>query len=163
MKQKNEMLNSMPNAVTPILSIIVIVCAIMLFPSSPVMAAIILILASLILFEKVIMHFVRVRKMKEYISNAASDDEELQNNEALFKSMNPIAGIRFDGSVAWYNSAFKELFSIISEKKISELIPEVNVKKLYNEGGRVPVIAKIGDCTFSIKASVTKKKSVMKF
>ena len=114
MKQKNEMLDSMPKAATPVFAVIVMVCALFLLPSQPVIAGIIIITSVLILLEKAIWHFVRIRKMKEYISDAASDDDELQNNEALFKSMNPIAGIRLDGTVAWYNSAFKELFSFFS-------------------------------------------------
>ena len=97
--------------------------------------------------------------MKEYISDAASDENELQNNEALFKSMNPIAGIRVDGTVAWYNSAFKELFSTVSEKKITELIPEINIRKIYNDGGNTPFTALIGEETYKIRANVRRMKS----
>ena len=159
MKQKNEMLDSMPKAATPVFAVIVMVCALFLLPSQPVIAGIIIITSVLILLEKAIWHFVRIRKMKEYISDAASDDDELQNNEALFKSMNPIAGIRLDGTVAWYNSAFKELFSVVSEKKVAELIPEINIRKIYEDGGRTPVIVKSGDNTYKVRANVKRKAS----
>ena len=159
MKQKNDMLNSMSRIATPILSIAVIVCAIFLVPSNPLISSIIIVLSLLILLKKTLFHFVRIRKMKEYISDAASDENELQNNEALFKSMSPIAGVRVDGTVAWYNSAFKELFSIITEKKITELIPEINLRKIYNDGGSTPIISKIGERTFNIRANVKRNKS----
>ena len=159
MKQKNEMLDSMPRELTPLFAVVAIISAVFLFPSEPVLAFIILIASLLILFEKSVFHFARIRKMKEYISDAASDENELQNNEALFKSMNPIAGIRVDGTLAWYNSAFKELFSTVSQKKVTELIPEINVRKLYDDGGKTPIIAKIGESTYNIRSYVKRKKS----
>ena len=67
MKQKNEMLNSMPKTATPILSIAVIICAIFLITSKPIISIIMITLALLILFEKTVFHFIRIRKMKEYI------------------------------------------------------------------------------------------------
>ena len=97
--------------------------------------------------------------MKEYISNAASDEDELQNNEALFKSMSPIAGIRIDGSIAWYNSAFKELFPVISDKKIFDLLPQIKIREIYDKGTHDGVIVKIGDESYNVKASVKRRTS----
>jgi len=131
-KQKKEMLDSFQRAATPVFAIIILSCSLFLIKSNIILASVIFVSSLIVLLEKAVWHFFRVKKMKEYISDVASDEDELQNNEALFKSMNPIAGIRIDGSVAWYNSAFKNLFGIISEKKISELIPELNIRKIYN-------------------------------
>lgn len=159
MKQKNEMIDSMPRAATPVFAIVIIICGILLFKTNIILSAIVLLCSSFILLEKTVRHFARVRKMKEYISNAASDENELQNNEALFKSMSPIAGIRIDGTVAWYNSAFKELFASVSEKKIFELIPEVRIREIYDDGGRTPIILKIGEETYRARASVKRRTS----
>ena len=157
MKQKSEMLDSMPRAATPLFAVVIIVCAFFLVKVN-ILAALLIILASvLILLEKTIWHFTRVRKMKEFISNAASDEDELQNNEALFKSMSPIAGVRVDGTIAWYNSAFKELFSGISEKKIFELIPEINIRQIYDDGGHTPITAVVEEKTYNIRANVKRR------
>ncbi len=159
MKQKKEMLDSMPRAATPVFALVIIVCALFLVKINPLIAILIIAASVFILLEKVIWHFSRIRNMKEYISDAASDENELQNNEALFKSMSPIAGIRIDGTVAWYNSAFKGLFSSISDKKISELIPNINIRQIYNTGGQNPVVVNIGEETYNIRANVKRRTS----
>jgi len=158
-KQKKEMLDSFQRAATPVFAIIILSCSLFLIKSNIILASVIFVSSLIVLLEKAVWHFFRVKKMKEYISDVASDEDELQNNEALFKSMNPIAGIRIDGSVAWYNSAFKNLFGIISEKKISELIPELNIRKIYNDGGKEPILTNIGEEHFRIRANVKRKKS----
>ena len=145
MKQKNEMFDNVPHISTPIFSLIIFITSIFLFRLNAILASIVLVSSLFIFFEKVIRHFGRIRKMREYISNAARDEDELQNNEALFKSMNPIAGIRVDGSVAWYNSAFKELFQSVSDKKINELLPEINIRDIYNRSIKDSVNVHIGE------------------
>ncbi len=159
MKQKNDKFNPIPKSATPFFSVIILVCAIFLIRENMKVALLMIVCSLLILLEKVVWHFHRIKKMKEYISDAASDENELQNNEALFKSMNPIAGIRVDGTIAWYNSAFKEMFSSISDKKISELIPEIKIREIYDSAERESIIAKIGDETYSIRANVKRRTS----
>jgi len=159
LKQKNEVLDSVQKIFTPVFAVVILICSLVIFTKNILIATVMFLAAFLILAEKAVFHFARIRKMKEYISDAASDENELQNNEALFKSMNPIAGIRVDGTIAWYNSAFKELFLNVSEKKITELIPEISVRKIYDDGGKNPIITKIGEKTYNIKANVKRKKS----
>lgn len=157
MKQKNEKLESMPRAATPFLAFFIAVCAVFMLKTHTVISAVIIVLSAMIVIEKIVWHLSRVRKMKEYISDAASDDSELQNNEALFKSMSPIAGIRIDGTVAWYNSAFKELFAPISDKKISEIIPEIKIREIYDDGGRTPITVNVGEEIYVVRSSVKRR------
>lgn len=159
MKQKNEIIESIPRALTPVFSVAIIICAFFLMEKSPVPAILIIAASVLILLEKVVSHFSRVRKLKEYISDVASDENELQNNEALFKSMNPIAGIRIDGSIAWYNSAFKKVFSGATDKKIFELIPEINVREIYKSAGKESFRVVVGERTYNIRANVRRRKT----
>ncbi len=157
MKQKNEKIDSMPRAATPFFATFIFICAIFMIKTHTILSVVILILSSLIILEKIVWHMSRVKKMKEYISDAASDDNELQNNEALFKSMSPIAGIRIDGTVAWYNSAFKELFTTISDKKISEIIPQIKIREIYDDGGRTPITVNIGEEIYIVRSSVKRR------
>ncbi len=159
MKQKNDMIESMPRALTPVFSVAIIICSLFLLGKNPVIAIFIIAASVVILLEKVVSHFSRVRKMKEYISDVTSDENELQNNEALFKSMNPIAGIRIDGTIAWYNSAFKKVFSGATDKKIFELIPEINIRELYKSAGKEPLNVTVGDQTYSIQSNVRRRKT----
>ena len=159
MKQKNEKIDSIfPYAATPAFAIIILICSFFTFKSEPVISLVVLGCSLFIVLEKGIWHFYRVKKMKEYISSAASDDEdELQNNASLFKAMSPIAGIRVDGTIAWYNSAFKELFSSVTDKKIFELIPEIKIREMYDDGGRTPVTVKIGEDYYKVRANVKRR------
>lgn len=159
MKQKNDMIESMPRTLTPIFSVLIIICSLFLLKSNTILSIIIIAASLLVLLEKIVSHFSRVRKMKEYISDVASDENELQNNEALFKSMNPIAGIRIDGTIAWYNSAFKKVFSGGTDKKIFELIPEINIRELYKSAGRQPLNVTVGEEKYSIHSNVRRRKT----
>lgn len=159
MKQKTELYNILAFAATPILAIAIFVSAIFLFGINKLIAIILMLCAALILFEKVMWHTAKARRIKEYISDAANDEDGLQNNEALFKSMSPIIGVRADGSIAWYNSAFKELFSSISDKKIFELIPEIKIREIYESRGQTPVLVKVGEDSYNIRASVKRRST----
>lgn len=157
MKQKNEKIDAVPRAATPFLAAGIFVCALFCLKDKSPFVPIIIILSFLIIMEKLIWHFNRIKKMKEYISDAARDDNELQNNEALFKSMSPIAGIRVDGTVAWYNSAFRELFPSVGDKKICEIIPEIKIREIYEKSESADTTVKIGEEIYSVRASVKRK------
>ena len=159
MKQKTRILNILSIAATPVLSVVVFISAIFLFSFNKLFSVLLMLCALLIFFEKMVSYFNKSHLMKEYINEADSDESELQNNEALFKSMSPIAGVRADGSVAWYNSAFKELFSSISDKKIFELIPEIKIREIYESKGQIPFTVKIGEDVYNIRAGVKRRTS----
>ncbi len=159
MKQKNEKFSDLPKIASLILALIIFACSVILFKKSQVLSIIMMVASAVLIAEKLLHRLARTKKMKEYISDAALDDDELQNNEALFKSINPIAGIRVDGSVAWYNSAFKEVFGSVDDKKIAEIIPQIKVREIYNDGGNTPIIADIGNDTYNIRASVKRRTS----
>ncbi len=131
-KQKNDAWGVVPRGLTAILSLIVIVCSLFIFKYSPYISVVVFVCAALVLAEKFIFQATRYLKMKEYIKDVTEDDES-QNYEALFKTLNPIAGIRIDGSIAWYNTSFSKLFGSISDKRISELIPDFKVRDIYNQ------------------------------
>ncbi len=159
MKQKSEKINQILRASTILLALVIFVCSIALIKKDIVLSLVMLVCSFIIGIDRLILYFGRQKKMKEYISDAALDDNELQNNEALFKSMNPIAGIRADGSIAWYNSSFKELFGIIGDEKISDVIKEIDMRQIYKDGGKTPIIAKVGEDTYNILTAVKRKIS----
>ena len=159
MKQKNEKFNIFPGIAMIVLAFAIIVCAVIMLDKAPVLSAVMILCSCAIITDKLIHHFTRTRKMKEYISDAASDEDSLQNNEALFKSINPIAGIRVDGSVAWYNSAFKEVFGSAEDKKIGELIPQIKVREIYNDGGNTPIVVTVENETYNVRTSVKRRTS----
>ena len=131
-KQKNDAWGVVPRGLTAVLSLIVIVCSLFIFKYNPYISVVVFVCAVIVLCEKFIFQATRYYKMKEYIKDVTEDDET-QNYEALFKTLNPIAGIRIDGTIAWYNTSFRELFPSISDKRISELIPDFKVREIYNQ------------------------------
>lgn len=158
-KQKREMYNVFDYAAIPLLAIAIFISAVFLFSEHMVVSIILMLCGGLIFLDEALWHVKNVRHMKEYISDAANDENELQNNEALFKAMSPICGVRADGSIAWYNSAFRELFSNISDKKIFELIPEIKIRDIYETRGQSPVLVKIGEDHYNLSASVKRRAS----
>lgn len=156
MKEKGSKFNPVSKGMTVILASAVIVCAALVMTHNPIIGGILLVSAVGIIAEKMMWTVSRKKKMQEYLANVSGDDE-VENNEALFKTLNPIAGLRVDGTVAWYNSSFKELFPVIGGKKICELMPEIKIREIYDDGGRKPIIAAVGEETYSITAVVKRK------
>ncbi len=159
MKQKNEKFSDLPKIISLIFALIILACAVALFEKSHIISVVMIVCSVVLIMEKLLHRLARTKKMKEYISDAAQDEEELQNNEALFKSINPITGIRVDGTVAWYNSAFKEVFGNVDDKKIGEIIPQIKVRDIYNKGGNSPIIVQIENDTYNIRVSVKRRTS----
>ena len=142
--KKNDKINPMPGGTTPIFAVIILICSVLIYKKLPNASVVLVISSVFILAEKLIWRITRLRKIKEYIGDLQADDDE-RNNEAIFKAMNPIAGIRVDGTIAWYNSSFKDLFQTLADKKISDIIPEINIRAIFDDGGKTPIIAKIGE------------------
>lgn len=159
MKQKNDKFVQFQRAITTILTFAILICSVLMMKKEQVISAIIAVCSAIIIIERLLGYFGREKKTKEYMSSAGAEDA-LQNNESFFKSMNPIVGIRVDNTIGWYNSAFKDLFGMIGDKKINELIPEINVKSIFSGSGNDPIVLNIGEDVYNIRASVNKKSSI---
>ena len=159
MKQKNDKFFQFQRETTTILTFTILICSILMIKRALLLSVIIAVCSVLIIAERLLQYFGREKKTKEYISD--SDAEEgLQNNESFFKSMNPIVGIRIDSTIGWYNSAFKDLFGMVGDKKINELIPEINVRSIFSKGENEPIVLKINEDTYNVRASVNRKSSL---
>lgn len=154
--KKNDKMNPVPGGTTPFFAIIILACSVLVYTKIPKAAIVLFVCAVLILVEKLIWKISRLRTIKEYIGETSADNNE-RNNEAIFKAMSPIAGIRVDGTIAWYNSSFKDLFPSLADKKINELVPEINIRALYDNNGETPILAKIGEDFYNILSSVKRK------
>lgn len=155
MKSKNDVLGAVPRSLTTVLSVLIIICSVFVFKYNVYIAGALLLCGILILAEKFIWQATRFIKMKEYMKDVAENDDA-QNYESIFKTLNPIAGIRIDGSIAWYNTPFRELFSSVSDKKISELLPELKIKDIYNEK-KSSVILNVGEDTYNVLINVKRR------
>ena len=158
MKQKNENLKQLRRAVTTILAFVIFICSLLLIKNAPWISVTVFVCSLIIIVERLNHYFRREKKLMEYMAESPTEDG-LQNDESFFKSMNPIVGVRIDGTIGWYNSAFKDLFGIIGDKKITEIIPEINVREVYSDNGNQTIIIKIGEDTYNIRASVKRKSS----
>ena len=154
MKQKNDRFVQIQRATTSILALIILICSVLMMKKMQWLSAIVAVCSVIIIVERLLKYFSREKKTKEYMSDS---EDGLQNNESFFKSLNPIVGVRIDGTIGWYNSAFKELFGLIGDKKINEFIPEINVKSVFLNNGNEPIVVVIGTDTYNIRASVNKK------
>ncbi len=157
-KQKNDVLSAVPRGLTTVLSVLIIVSSFFILNVNLYLAIFVFACAVLILLEKFIWQATRYLKMKEYIKEVAEDDYT-QNYEALFKTLNPIAGVRIDGSIAWYNTPFRDLFPSVTDKRITELIPELKIRDIYNEK-KESITLNIGEDIYNARLIVKRKNDV---
>lgn len=155
---KNNMRHSMPSGLTPIFAVVIVACAFAIYKINLPCAVVLFVSGIVILIEKLYGRIVRMHKIKDYLVDN-DEDTQADNNEAIFRTLNPIAGILIDGSIAWYNSAFKELFPLSRDKKITELLPCVKLKQILSAEEQSEIITTIGDDTYKIKVSLRKSHS----
>lgn len=137
-------------------AVVIFFAAAVLLPGSTAISAVILVCSGLIICEKMFSRIRSMKKMKKYTENNENDDGA-QNNESLFKTLNPIAGIRIDGTVAWYNTPFFELFPNASSKRISELCPEISLSRIFEAETAQPQTVSVGNDTYLVHMIYKKK------
>ncbi len=159
MKKKNNNTNNIDFArqfLSVIPAAVIFAVAAILFEKNTALSAVVMLCSAFIMCEKLISRINSIRKMREYMDNEPETDGA-QNNESLFRTLNPIAGIRMDGSIAWYNTPFKELFNVVADKRISDLCPEIKLSKLYEAENIENLTIKIGDDTYLARMIVKRK------
>lgn len=156
MKLKSDKNTPILMGTTPLFASVIVIISFFLIKKQPVLGSASLVCALCVLAERIVNKLTRIKTMKEYMRD--SDGEEAtMNNEAFFRTMNPIAGIRVDGSIAWYNTPFRELFGSIADKKISELIPKINIRNIYENGGEDKFSVNINEDIYNVHATVKRK------
>ena len=156
MKDKSSKFDAIPRGTTPFFAMVAAVCAVFVIRENLLLGVVLLICSLCILAEKTRKKITRSKKMKEYFAGVSGTGVP-ENNEALFRTLSPIAGLRIDGTVAWYNTPFGDLFSEVSEKKIDELIPEINIRRIYDEGVSKNIEVKVGEDSYNILTTVKRK------
>ncbi len=132
----NNSFNSFLGSSSFIYIIIVLVCAVFTFGESKLAGLVLFACAALMLIHQVLDRRNRMLKMKQYFDRVAGETLE-QTDGLLFNIPDPIAGVRVDGSIAWYNGPFYKAFlKNYFGKKICDIFNEVHVKDIIREGGK---------------------------
>ena len=156
MKHKGDKNSPILSGTTSFFAAVIAVLSLIFIKKQPVFGSVVILCAICILAERFISRLTRIKTLKEYMTNS-DDADDTMNSEAFFKSMSPIAGIRVDGTIAWYNSPFRDLFSSLADKKISELIPEINIRSIYEKNGAENLSVKIKEDVYSVRTNVKRK------
>ena len=81
----------------------------------------------------------RMQKMKKYFEQL-SGEALAQSSHIMFNIPDPIAGVKVDGSLAWYNTPFYEAFYRTEfGRKLCELFPDVHVSDIIADKGAHPI------------------------
>lgn len=134
--------------------VIVLVCALYTFRESILAGAILFASSLLMLLHQFFERRNRMRKMKKYFEKLAGETLE-NNNRLLFNIPDPIAGIRIDGTFAWYNAPFYEAFLQNNfDKKLCEIFPEVHVKDIIDDSGVHSINVKYNGLEYKILPTI---------
>lgn len=152
--KKNKFFNSLLHSTAFVYIIVVLVCAVFIFRESKV-AAIALFASSALMFVHLFVERQRrMTKMKKYFDRLAGETLE-HNNRLMFNIPDPIAGIRVDGTFAWYNVPFNEAFLQNNfSQKLCELFPDVHVKDIIEDKGAHPISVSFNSMEYSILPTI---------
>lgn len=151
--KKNNYTWRISAALELICNIAVLVCAAVLFNKSKAAAAVLFVSAAFMLAHR-FAEKNRSGKMKKYFDRIAGEMPQ-QNNRIMFNIPDPIAGIRADGTLAWYNAPFSDAFLKNNfGKKLGEIFPDVHIKDIIADKGAHPVSVTFNSMEYCILATV---------
>ncbi len=133
--KSNKYLNTFLEGTHFIYVIIVLICAVFIFRESAIASIVLFICSALILLHLFFERQNRRRKMKRYFESLAG--ESFGNGSfPMFNIPDPMAGVRVDGTFAWYNKPFRDAFMQAGfGKKLCDIFPELHVSEIIAEGG----------------------------
>ncbi|MGN1098659.1 MAG: DHH family phosphoesterase [Clostridia bacterium] len=152
--KSNKYFNSLFKSTSFIYVIVVLVCAFYTFRESVLAGGILFASSLLMLFHQFLERRNRMHKMKQYFDKLTGETLE-QNNRLMFNIPDPIAGIRVDGTFAWYNAPFHEAFLQNNfGKKLCEIFPDVHVKDIIADNGIHPVSVQYNGLDYKILPTI---------
>lgn len=150
----NKFLNAFIKSTSFIYIVIVLICAVYTFQENAFAGGVLFASSALMLLHQFLERRNRMRKMKQYFDKLTGETLE-QNNRLVFNIPDPIAGIKVDGTFAWYNAPFHEAFLQNNfGKKLCEIFPDVHVKDIIAAGGAHPITVKFNGFEYKILPTI---------
>lgn len=102
------------------------------------------------------------KEWKKYIEGLA-EEFDTATKHAVFNMPFPLVLLEMDGTISWYNTRFKDLFEDedLLNKKIGELLPQLEVERLLEDEDRKPVEVAYEDQYYEIHYNVVDSKKTI--
>lgn len=102
------------------------------------------------------------KEWKKYIEGLA-EEFDTATKHAVFNMPFPLVLLEMDGTISWYNTRFKDLFADedLLNKKIEELLPQLEVERLLEDEDRKPVEVAYEDQYYEIHYNVVDSKKTI--
>ncbi|NLW39622.1 MAG: phosphoesterase [Tissierellia bacterium] len=102
------------------------------------------------------------KEWKKYIEGLA-EEFDTATKHAVFNMPFPLVLLEMDGTISWYNTRFKDLFADedLLNKKIDELLPQLEVERLLEDEDRKPVEVAYEDQYYEIHYNVVDSKKTI--
>ncbi len=135
MKKNDKYLGSVARIFPYIYIAVVLICAVFTLRESLLAGCVLFASSIAMLVHHLLERYSMVQKMKRYFEQF-SDEALAQSSQLMFNIPDPIAGVKIDGSFAWYNTPFNEAFYRGDfGKKLSDIFPEVSVESIMADKG----------------------------
>ncbi len=152
--KSNKFLKSMLHSTAFIYIIIVFICAVFIFRESRFAAAVLFISSVFMFLHLFFERHSRMKKMQLYFNRLAGEALE-HNNRLMFNIPDPIAGVRVDGTFAWYNAPFSDAF--LQNKfgqRLCDIFPSVHVKDIIADKGSHTINVSFNSMDYSILPTI---------
>lgn len=156
MKNNNKLFRSMLHSTALVYVLGVLAFTALMMEGYTFAAPVLLAISALMLLHLFYERRGRVIKIERYLGRLSGEEAE-QGDRISFNIPEPMAGVRVDGSLAWYNKAFGDSFLTRGPGSgISEIFPELSVEGMIADKGVHPVSATKGQMNYRIHPTLTK-------
>ncbi len=156
MKKKNRFKSMMRSAsFVYVIMVLALACLLLRF-DTPVPTAVALILVSaLMLLHLLLERRGRIMKIERYLGLGLSEEAADSENRLPFNVPEPMAGVRVDGTLAWYNKAFSDAFTSGGfAETLEEIFPGVSVDDIIAEKGERVKEVSFGQLSYRLHPTV---------
>ncbi len=150
MKKPDKYFSALAKSSAFIYIIVVLICAVFTIRESLWAGCALFASSIAMLIHHLLERYNRVQKMRLYFEQF-SDEALAHSSQLMFNIPDPIAGVKIDGSFAWYNTPFNNAFYRGDfGKSLSELFPEVSVESILADKGAHPINVSLGGMEYKM-------------
>ena len=147
---KNKYLSSLAKSSAYIYVVLVLICAAFVVKENLFAGCVLFACSLIMLLHNFMERYSRMQKMKKYFDQL-SGEALAQSDRLMFNIPDPIAGVKVDGSLAWYNAPFYEAFYRTDfGRKLCEIFPDVHVSDIIADKGAHPINISYGGMEYNI-------------
>ncbi len=156
MKKKNRFSSIMRStSFVYVIAVLVLACILLRFDAPLPVAAALILISALMLLHLILERRGRIMKIERYLGLGLSEEPSENENRLPFNVPEPMAGVRVDGTLVWYNKAFSDAFTSGGfAETLDEIFPSVSVDEIITDKGSRVIEASFGQLSYRLHPTV---------